>query len=271
MGDPARYRERAWLAAVVAAWPAGPRPRTVVVVSVQGHRRWSLLDATAPDGVLVFAIGGEHGRPAPALARFRVAQCYAAPAGALRTRLPLGPSGFLPPVAPVPWAERRVPLAFVGWLHPRRAPLYRLLSGRRLPGPLPALLRGHIPLKLDGQVVPGSVLRFGTRFGGGLPAAEWAALLANTRVALVPPGTRQAETFRHAEAARAGCVLVGTGWPGGPPVLPLPRTAAALGELVRDTAALKQHHARVGAWWEQSGRAAAVAARLARWWSAGGG
>lgn len=269
VGDVACYRERRWVERVLGAWGEGPRPSRVVVLSIQRQQRWAELPGEPQDDVLVVALGGEHGGPSPALRGWRVARCYAGAGPDFR--LPLGPSGFLPELPAVPWSERTVPLCFVGWLHPARSPLYRLLSGRRLPGPLPALLRARLARDLDGAVVSGSVLRFQRRFGAGMGPQDYAGLLARSRVALVPRGTRQIETFRHHEAARAGCVLVGDGLAGGAPVLPLPATREELRALVEDTPVLKQHHAQVRAWWWEQGRAEAVAARLARWWSAGGG
>lgn len=275
VGNPERYRERQWVCALVDHWPAGPAPQQVVVVSCQRQSGdWAALAGLNPARALVLALGGEHGRPLPWLQHsgLRVAQCYLPPTlqSRWRTRLPLGPSGFLPRLPPVPWADRDVPLSFVGWLHPRRSALYRLVSGHRLPGPLPSLLRAQLNGVLDGRVVPGSVLRFGERFGHGLDSDAYAQVLRRTQVALCPPGTRQDETFRHWEAARSGCVLVGARVPGtGPPVLPMPSTAAALTDLLSSPDLLKHQHARVGAWWAQSGRPAQVAASLAAWWAAG--
>jgi hypothetical protein len=269
VGSVSRYREQRWVERVLGAWGNGPRPRRVVVLSVQRQQRWASLPEEPQDDVLVIALGGEHGRRLPSLKGWRVARCYAS--GGPDFGLPLGPSGFLPDLPAVPWSDRTVPLCFVGWLHPGRAALYRLLSGRRLPGPLPALLRGRLARDLDGSVVSGSVLRFQLRFGAGMGPEDYGRLLGRSRVALVPRGTRQVETFRHHEAARAGCVLVGDGYAGGPPVLPLPETLAELRQLTEESRALKQHHAQVRAWWQEQGRAEAVAARLARWWSAGGG
>lgn len=102
-----------------------------------------------------------------------------------------------------------------------------------------------------------SIIRFTEWFGKGLPPAEYAAVLANTRIAICPPGFISAETIRHWEAMRLGCVVI---------TAPLPENHfykdspmiimddwsqlhRAIEELTSDPERLIQVHEATVAWW----------------------
>lgn len=267
VGNPDRFRERQWVMAVLEA--AGPLPWEVVIVSGHTrHRSFPALEGCDPARTLCIALSGEAGVPRRDLTeRAVVAQCYLHPddASARLWPFPLGPSGFLPELPVVPWAQRDVPCSFVGALHPGRAGLYRGLTGRWwLPGPVPAMLKRQLAGLLPAD--DGSHLQFTDRFGSGLDGAAYAALLHRSRIALCPAGTRQVETFRHHEALRAGCVVVSPPlrahpWTDGMPMVTVsswwqirPRVAA----LLADPARLAALHEETCRWWAERAGPAAI-------------
>jgi len=277
VGDPDRFRERHHVLGVLRAIAASPAaPDTAVVLSAhRRHRSWSALaGVTAP---LVVALGDEDARLRRALVdqATAVLQCYRPddpswPAQVLR--LPLGPGGPPPDTPARPWQERDLDVVFVGHLHPRRWALARGLGAvkgrlRALPDPLLAALRSRVVELGEVQPLPDrrTVLRFTERFGAGLPSEAHLSLLSRARIALVPPGFKQDETFRHHEAARAGCVLVGAPLPDYP-VIPVPRPQDLLPLLVRlldDEDGLYERHLAVVDAWRERGCSAAVGRRLA--------
>ena len=121
-----------------------------------------------------------------------------------------------------PSAERDIDILFLGVFNDRRTRILAALGRRSDPRTLTyriATTRGR-SARLARRLIQrtGAVprLRAGRanhvevtfRWAGGLPAAEYRALLERTRVALCPPGWTLSETFRHFEAASAGCQIV---------------------------------------------------------------
>ncbi len=257
VGDPARFRERAWCLQLEGALRARAPGLRLTVASARDPHPEAL--AALDRGGLWLLLGREDGRPARGLRRPGrcLAQAYLPPAAAGPGLLPL-PLGPAAPDAPAaPWADRDIDVLFEGWLHPGRAAFFRALPGSPpLPGPLPALLRRWLPAVRDGALGPRSRLRLHGGFG---PAADpgFAARLGRARIALCPPGTRQAETFRHWEALRAGCVVLTGPLPEAPawagaPLETLQRweeLPARVGALLADPAGLAERHARARAWW----------------------
>lgn len=181
----------------------------------------------------------------------------------------LGYVGEPPTDEPKPIEQRTVSVFFSGVLSGDRRPLYRALHPlyRRLPASVfdraLALRRRRfggplVPFDLS-SAIPGSVLRFTPGFKQGLPATEYKRLLGECRIALCPPGARDAETFRHMEATRAGCVVVTQPLPStrfyrGAPFLTVPdwpRGIASVHELLTDPAGLAELQAATLRWWDE--------------------
>ncbi|HCH62712.1 MAG: hypothetical protein CL927_00995 [Deltaproteobacteria bacterium] len=278
VGSPQTLRERPFLEALLAAAQAAPEwPqwfRSVVVVSAhRQHHTWPALDAASPP-ILIVALGDENGQVRPELRARGAAllQSYVSThhkPGPPVLRLPLGPGPATAPPVSVPWAERSVDVAFLGHLHARRwdfarslnavRPVFRHLPDRALPLVRPWALQ-HVsaaPFRFH--------IQWTRRFGNGIDHPTYLSLLAQTRIALVPRGFKQIETFRHHEAARAGCVMVGA--PLAPyPVIPGPQHGSLLDRLrallnAPDT--LEQHHRAVQQAWRQHGTPSAVGRFLA--------
>lgn len=55
---------------------------------------------------------------------------------------------------------------------------------------------------------PRSYIRFTNGFKKGLKPETYGHLIANSKIVLCPKGSKSAESFRHNEAMRAGCVIV---------------------------------------------------------------
>jgi len=281
VGDPERFRERRYLIDLLNAafdhpsWPT--QVDTAVVLSAHArHAQWPSLEQSASPP-LIIAIGDEDAQLRPALiqAGAAIVQQYVADAPDRPTpifNLPLGPGGDdkTPPIRP--WQERDIDIVFIGHLHRRRWALARGLGAvRALAIPLPDTA---LSLIRRAAIVPVAIpdcashIQFTERFGGGQPRAEYLSLLSRARIALVPQGFKQAETFRHYEAARAGCVLVGTALPTqrlpvlSPPTHPL--LSDWLRGLLRNPVALEAQHRAVVQAWTQRGRASSVGHALAQ-------
>jgi hypothetical protein len=278
VGDPSRLREGPFVRAVfqaAAQHPAFPRGIDTVVV-VSGHRRhhhWPALDR-ARGRVVVVVLGNEDGRLRPELhgRAWAVVQSYITDAPTASPpvfHLPLGPGPSTTPPPRIPWPDRTIDVLFIGHIHRHRWALAHALgavrsAARGLPAPVLASLRTRV---LQPPRLPGLThhIQLTERFGAGLPHAEYLRLLAATRIALVPRGFKQIETFRHHEAARAGCILVGAQLspypviepPGGDALVPMLR------QLLENSEAAFDQHRRVCAAWDHHGGPRAVGARLA--------
>jgi len=122
---------------------------------------------------------------------------------------------------PVPIEERKTWVFFSGNLNANRVDFYRQFIpwGGFPPGNLPLLARKLIALGLGtrpGRLLPrdfsasfpDSVIRFTGGFAQGYPIGEFAARLAEARIAICPPGFTSPETIRHFEAMSHGCVVL---------------------------------------------------------------
>lgn len=274
VGNPANFRERWFLttaatAAIVASdWPT--ETDIVIVSAHRKHTRWPVFSQVRPRP-LVLAIGDESGKVNPFLRNNAsvLFQQYVAEALPKVRRLPLGPGG--PPTAPdIPWNARTYDILFVGHLHRKRWPLARQLGlvpqwARLLPNDVLAM--AGIRSGLTGaRSFPGisGMVQFTDAFGHGVPYTAFIEMLHKTRIALVPPGFRQNETFRHYEAARAGCVLLGAAFPtAGPPVVPMAQNLVAqIQDMLAHPDTLYQQHVDVHRHWKHHLQPEILAQRL---------
>jgi len=97
------------------------------------------------------------------------------------------------PVDPRSWIHR-----YAGGTQRSSSRLRRFVSRvARLPATAPRLATGR-----------NNLIKVSGRWGGSITGAEYRALLGRTKVALCMPGWSSPETFRHFEAASAGCHVV---------------------------------------------------------------
>ena len=279
VGDPTRLREGPFLHALFEAaqrapdWP--PAIRSIVVVSAhRRHLNWPALEA-AEGPVLCVALGDEDGRIRPAiLDRCAVLlQQYVTGgmfSGTPVLHLPLGPGPSARPPLPRPWDGRDLDVVFVGHLHRHRWQMVRRLDALRpglgwLPDAILPTIR-RLALRPADLGPLRSHVQWTARFGEGVDHEDYLDLFCRAKVALVPPGFKQVETFRHHEAARAGCVLIGA--PLAPyPVLTVPPDRPlrlVLQDLFSDPGALEQRHRAVQSAWHHQGAPTARGPRLAR-------
>lgn len=185
--------------------------------------------------------------------------------------VPVGPSKhFAPPIELVPFTERPRNVFFSGNLHQGRADLYRALA--KLP-PLPFAVL-HRLRRMTGEqfdeVFSASTIRFSTGFHNGIPPAEYAQYLAESKIVLCPAGIESPESMRHFEAASLGCVVLTTPMPDvsvyrGAPFITLTswrELKPTINKLLRDPIRLADLHAQTLAWWRISASAEAATRRM---------
>lgn len=183
---------------------------------------------------------------------------------------------------PMPFQERSHSVFFSGCLNSSRVDIYRQFA------PLPLLPRRNLPVRQVRELVrrviarsggardfdsafPGGCIRFTNAFGAGMAPEEYARTLANSKIALCPPGFVSQETIRHWEAMRLGCIVISGPLPPnrfyrGSPIIQL-RNWADLRPIVEDLLAhpaemLAIHHATT-AWWRDVCSEPAVAREIA--------
>lgn len=276
VGNPACFRELDYVrgiaesAAAQASWPQ--KVTEIAVVSAHPrHTAWPTIDRLAPPRVVV-ALSAERGTLPPALRA--TADVVLGPYLSEDNDtlpIPLGPSSFVPP-STTPWGSRDVDVVFVGHLHRGRVGLARGLGA--FPSPLnslPDVVLAGLRRLARPPVQPALGLRthlaFTQSFGGGLSGDDYSRLLARSRVALVPPGFHHPETFRHHEAARAGCVLVGQPLRSVPlPVVPVSdwsRIYTVIEGIFEDIGSLETRHDATRKAWQHHASPEAVGAALA--------
>jgi len=129
--------------------------------------------------------------------------------------MPIGyVDGFVP--APKSENERDVSVFFSGALNKNRALLYKDLAGLWwVPNLVAKILARRAPevlLAVGGADVsasiPGSLIKFSSKFRSGMDAGLYAEMLGRSRYALCPWGYVSAESFRITEAAMSGAVII---------------------------------------------------------------
>lgn len=169
---------------------------------------------------------------------------------------------------PVPFDHRSILLFFSGYLNRNRIDFFKQfrktwwLPRRNLGGRHIRELSRRLVEKLTKERdfsgrYPDSIIRFTEWFAKGLPPAEYAATLANTKIAICPTGFISAETIRHWEAMRLGCVIVTDPLPANPfykdsPLIVMSdwsRLHETLKDLQSDPAKLQAIHEATVRWW----------------------
>ncbi len=177
----------------------------------------------------------------------------------------------------IPEKDRELDVFFSGNLNRNRLSLYRQLSTlkvvpERIVKTAVAKPRMRYFLRLIfgtdfSREFERGYICFTRNFADGLSRAVYSEKLNNARIALCPGGFHSAETFRHYEAARAGCVIICERLPDNglyrnAPVLQVDswREGIELAHaLLRDPDRLNDLHRKTLAWWDSRWSAQSVA------------
>jgi len=182
---------------------------------------------------------------------------------------------------PLPWSGRNKNVFFSGNLNANRVDFFRQFNALRNlpPWDLPfywsrriyweVLLRWPAPFRRDfSSFYPNSVIRFTQAFKSGMAPQDYARSLAECKIAICPPGFSSAETIRHFEAMRLGCVVVSAPLPPssfyeGSPITIIPNWRS-LGRclfnlLKEDSEVLRKRGEATLQWWDSRASPPAIA------------
>lgn len=191
--------------------------------------------------------------------------------------LPLGCVDGVVTLPVVPVSERSLQVFFSGNLNVNRISLYKEFTPLRVvPDVWVERVLGRSRMRSVARAIFGAdfsgqfdsaYIRFTKSFGDGLSRGEYAEKLYNARIALCPRGFHSPETFRHYEAARAGCVIVSQPLPDtvlyrDAPIIQSATWAEGLKtvhELLQDERELARAQEKTLAWWDARWSAEAVA------------
>jgi hypothetical protein len=191
--------------------------------------------------------------------------------------LPLGFVNGVTQETPLPTGERSIDVFFSGHLNRNRINLYREFSMLRYaPKWIVETAVAQPRVRNLTRIVFGTdfssafdnaYICFTDSFAAGLSRKAYAEKLGSAKIALCPGGFHSPETFRHYEAARAGCVVISEKLPDNPlyrgsPILQVAswREGIALArELLRDDARLAELQRQTLAWWDDRWSPEAVA------------
>lgn len=211
-----------------------------------------------------------------------VFHAYGNPDGSLCHPFPVGYHNAAGAAEPVDFDQRQISVFFSGYLNRNRLDLYKQfrpvwwLPRRNLRNRyVKELARRAVERLTDERsfpnALPGGSVSFTEWFGKGLPPDEYAKTLANTKIALCPPGFVSHETIRHWEAMRMGCVVISAPLPAnrfyqGSPIIQLEdwsELRPLIGRLLADPAELLKRHLAMRDWWENVASEPAIARYMA--------
>lgn len=211
-----------------------------------------------------------------------VFRAYGNPDGTVCHAFPVGYHNAAGSAEPVDFDQRRISVFFSGYLNRNRLDLYKQfrpvwwLPRRNLRNRYVKELARRAVERLTRErafpdAIPGGRIAFTEWFGKGLPPEEYAQTLANTKIALCPPGFVSHETIRHWEAMRLGCVVISAPLPAnrfyeGSPIIQLKdwsELRPLLTELLSDPARLRGLHKATVEWWKSRCSEKAVAEYMA--------
>lgn len=230
------------------------------------------LDPGGPDRILIVISDEREAFPYTEFLSYRlVFHAYGNPAGGT-TRIHPFPVGYMEAAGladTVPFDERTTSVFFSGYLNRNRIDLLKQfrkiwwLPRRNLPKNryireiARRAVEKLIPERSFDQVFHSSLLGFTEWFAKGLPQKEYAEVLANTKIAICPPGFDSHETIRHWEALRLGCVVISAPLPPNrfykdSPIIQLndwSELRAVLTDLLDNPKKLESVHLATLAWW----------------------
>jgi len=189
--------------------------------------------------------------------------------------LPSGYSGEIKKAERKPTHKRTNDVFYAGRIEPRRHMLYRALSPLRfiprMNSRLDRLLcRLYLKVFKQNRIksLPNSFLHFSSDefHAGPLNSEQFNAMMMDSKIALCPRG-RGVETFRHIEAARAGCVIFSDRLPPHHFYEQAPfvyfdsrnNLLPTLKEMLLDREALEHRQSETLAWWDNTVNEASVA------------
>ena len=191
--------------------------------------------------------------------------------------LPLGFVNGVTQESALPTSDRAIDVFFSGHLNRNRIDLYREFSLLRFaPKWLVESAVAQPRVRNLTRIVFGTdfssafdnaYICFTDNFAAGLSRKAYAEKLNNAKIALCPGGFHSPETFRHYEAARAGCVVISERLPDnalyrGAPLLQVDSWGEGIAlarELLSDEARLADLQRETLAWWEDHWSPEAVA------------
>ncbi len=244
------------------------------------------LDPGGPERVLIVLADECEVFPCEEFLFYRaVFRAYGAPEGGA-SQIHAFPVGYLNAAGraeSVDFERRRITAFFSGYLNRNRLDLYkqfrpvwwlgkRNLSKNRY---VRELARRAIEKLTKERSFPGAVagghIAFTEWFGKGLAPDEYARTLADTKIAICPPGFVSHETIRHWEAMRLGCVVISAPLPPnrfykGSPILQLEdwsELKPTITRLLENPAELRLRHQATVDWWNQVCSESAVADYMA--------
>lgn len=195
---------------------------------------------------------------------------------------PIGYQNAVGLANPIPFEHRKVSVFFSGNLNRNRVDLYRQfrpipflpkrnLQSRHMKELVLRFIHRAVPQRNFNHRFPGSILSFTEGFMQGLPQDHYAKTLANTRIAICPPGFVSNETIRHWEAMKMGCVIITSPLPSnrfyrGSPMIVLQKWAdlmPVLENLLQDPVEMMQRHIATRDWWNKVCCEEAVASYVA--------
>jgi hypothetical protein len=186
---------------------------------------------------------------------------------------------------PIPFEKKRTNVFFSGNLNANRVDFYRqFIPWGGIPtGNLPLIARKLIARGLgtrSGRLLPrdfsasfpDSVIRFTGGFAQGYSPGEFAARLADARIALCPPGFTSHETIRHFEAMSQGCVILSSRLPTNvlyrsSPVIEIEQWSSLhwmLSDLLNQPSLLAEISQSTYEWWNKVLSPEAMASRTAK-------
>jgi len=244
------------------------------------------LDPGGNDKVLILMADECEVFPLEGFRAYRaIFRAYGAPPGGTSRihPFPVGYFNAAGSVEPVPFEQRTCPVFFSGCLNSSRVDLYKQfaripwLPERNLPmRTLRELARRVIsrfhPKRNFDDTYPGACIRFTAGFGQGLEPDTYARTLANTKIAICPPGFVSNETIRHWEAMKLGCVIISAPLPdcrfySSSPIIQLhdwSRLKGVVNLLLKNPQVLVIRHNATVRWWDRMCSESAVAGYMAK-------
>lgn len=195
---------------------------------------------------------------------------------------PLGYSTAVGEMTPIPFNERSTNVFFSGNLNSRRVDIYRHLKGIPL---LPKhnlrnlffcrvaakIIRALDRSKDFSHLFPSSYLRFTNGFMQGMSGKDYASKMADSKIAICPPGFASSELIRFGEAMRLGCVIIADQLPSNElykssPIIQLSawsNLTQTIKDLLINPGDLFKRHQETDRWWEDVLGEQATALRMA--------
>jgi len=181
------------------------------------------LDPGGPDRVLIVISDEREVFPCEEFLSYRaVFRAYGAPMGG-GSKIHAFPVGYLNAVGGaqvIDFEERHNTVFFSGYLNRNRIDLYKqfrqvwwlpkknLSRNRYLREISRRAIEKFTKERSFPGAIPGGHIAFTEWFGTGIVPEEYARILADTKLAICPPGFVSHETIRHWEAMRLGCVVI---------------------------------------------------------------